>query len=72
MKTMKLTAQERTEIELERNAVYAEIFALDSLQKQQRALRSWFASLERTCTEDNRCIECKLEDDNALLEAASM
>jgi hypothetical protein len=38
--------------------IYEEIFALDTIAKQQEALRSWWKYLELTCEPDDLCIEC--------------
>lgn len=41
------------------SSVYQEIFALDSIEKQNKALKSWYAYLEETCTSANPCVECR-------------
>jgi hypothetical protein len=38
--------------------IYEEIFALDTFEKQQIALHSWWQHLQDTCTEETPCIEC--------------
>ncbi len=37
---------------------YEEIFALDTFEKQRRALKTWYEHLDRTCSQSRKCIEC--------------
>ena len=37
---------------------YREILALDTIEKQNRALDSWYDYLRYTCTSAKPCIEC--------------
>jgi len=37
---------------------YKEIFSLNTFEKQQRALHTWYQYLEETCTDAKLCIEC--------------
>lgn len=39
--------------------IYDEIFALDTIEKQQNALHSWWQYLQDNCTGETPCIECK-------------
>lgn len=48
-------------IEREVQEVYREIFAMDTIEKQNRALNSWYSYLKATCTEHSLCIECVRE-----------
>jgi uncharacterized protein len=43
--------------------IYEEIFALDTIAKQQEALRSWWKYLELTCEPDDLCIECLRQEE---------
>ncbi len=45
-------------IEEEIQETYREIFALDTLEKQNRALDTWYSYLRETCTSAKPCIEC--------------
>ncbi len=62
--TTKLTADARAQMEALRNEVYSEIFALPSFREQQAALHYWYKGLEATCTKENKCIECLLQEDS--------
>ncbi len=53
---MKSIMYELLDIEIEET--YEEIFALDTFEKQHRALRTWYEYLSRTCNAANPCIEC--------------
>jgi hypothetical protein len=56
---MKSIMYELLDTEIEE--VYAAIFALDTVEKQNRALKSWYEYLSRTCNAANPCIECLRE-----------
>jgi hypothetical protein len=45
-------------VEEEIQDTYREIFALDTIEKQNRALDTWYSYLRRTCTSVKPCIEC--------------
>ncbi|MDR3617455.1 MAG: hypothetical protein P4L53_28120 [Candidatus Obscuribacterales bacterium] len=45
-------------IEDEIQNTYREIFALDTIEKQDRALDTWYSYLRETCTIAKPCIEC--------------
>jgi hypothetical protein len=43
---------------LELHSIYAEIFGLDTPEKQMEALTSWWAYLDANCSDEKPCIEC--------------
>ena len=40
-------------------AIYTEIYALDTIEKQQRALYSWQRFLQENCSSERPCVECR-------------
>jgi hypothetical protein len=43
---------------LELHSIYAEIFSMDTPEKQMEALTSWWAYLDANCSDEKPCIEC--------------
>jgi len=46
-------------IEEEVQDTYREIFALDTIEKQNRALDTWYRYLQEICTSAKPCVECR-------------
>lgn len=61
---MRLTNEERVQLQAKKYAIYTQIFALPTPEQRWKALKCWYNALEQTCSEEHKCIECKLEQDS--------